>query len=85
LNPAVERSTMNAVTPPWKPLAMSVTAKTTTTSATGPFEMNVFVPFRRQPPSSRCARMCIAKVSEPESGSVMACAPMKVPSHRRRR
>jgi hypothetical protein len=37
------------VTPPWKALVGSVTAKTTTTSATGPLEMKVLLPLRRQP------------------------------------
>jgi hypothetical protein len=76
------RSIRNAVTPPWKPFSGSVIANTTTRSASGPLETNVFVPFNRQPPSARSARIFIANVSEPESGSVMACAPTSVPLHR---
>ena len=37
------------MTPPWKPFSGSVIANTTTTSASGPLETNVFVPFSRQP------------------------------------
>src|SRR5438876_62320 len=51
-NPGVPRSTRNAVTPPWNPFLASVTAKTITRSASGAFEMKVFVPLIRNPSPS---------------------------------
>ena len=79
-NPGVALSTRNAVTPPWNPFFASVMANTIATSPTGPLETKVLVPLMRQPLSARSARVRIANVSEPESGSVIACMPTKLPS-----
>ena len=65
---------------PAKPFARSVVAKTTNTSATGALVMNVFVPFRTYATPRRCAVVSSANASEPESGSVIPCAPISEPS-----
>ncbi len=44
--------------------------------------MKVFVPLMRKPAPSRSAFVRSANASEPEFGSVIACTPTSVPSHR---
>src|SRR5574342_662007 len=77
--PAVSRPTTKAVTPPWNLVVASVTAKTTITCASGPFDTKVFDPLIRQPSPFFTARGRIANGSDPESDSVMACAQISEP------
>ena len=67
---------------PRPPLAGSVCAKTSATSATSPSEIHIFRPSIRQPPFVRSARVFIAAASEPESGSVRPKHPNRSPLQR---
>ena len=56
-------------------------ANSTNRSATGAFEVNIFVPLSRKPSPSETARVCMANASDPELGSVMEFAAMISPRH----
>ena len=80
-NPGVSRSMRNAEIPRM-PLDGSVLAKQRNNSAFGPAVIQVFRPFRTQPSPRRSARVVIAKMSEPASGSLAPLAPRTVPAQR---
>jgi hypothetical protein len=84
LSPACPRSTTKAVTPR-KPLLGSVVAKATKTSAIGALVTKVLLPFSTQPSPRRTAVVERLIASEPEPGSLMPCAPIHSPLHRRGR
>src|SRR5258708_20637755 len=67
--PAFPFSRMKAEIP-FDPLALSVTAMATHTSAEWPFLVNVFAPLRIQPPSFRVATHLVPPASHPASSSV---------------
>ena len=58
----------------------SVFAHTTATSATPPFVIHIFAPFRTQSDPSRLAFVFIDDGSLPESGSVRPKQPMSSPA-----
>jgi hypothetical protein len=58
----------------------AVLAYSTNTSATGAFVTNVFEPSRIQPSPSGFAVAASASALDPDPGSVMAAAPMALPS-----
>ena len=72
-HPGVPRGTMNAEMPRL-PLALLVTAITTTRSPLAPWVMNCFDPLRIQPSPSRTAVVRIAAASLPADASVSAHA-----------
>lgn len=80
-HPAIPFSTMNAVMPAL-PAPGSVLAYTMTVSATVPLVIHILVPFSRQPPSTRVARVRIDTTSLPAPGSDMASAPTASPAMR---
>ena len=64
------------------PLDGSVVAKQRNRSATGPAVIQVLRPLRIQRSPRRSARVRMAKMSEPASGSLAPLAPSRLPSHR---
>src|SRR3954447_21792865 len=68
--PGVVVSTQKAVGP------LSVRARTLQTSAIGPLVMKIFVPLRTYSSPSLVAVVLKLAASEPDSGSVLAHAPM---------
>src|SRR3954447_24559060 len=80
--PSIPRSTTNAVIGHGS-VASSVRMYTTTTSASGPFVIHIFVPFASQPPSARRAAHRIEpRTSEPAPTSLIARAPRWSPDSR---
>src|SRR3954469_5334140 len=80
--PSIPRSTTNAVIGHGS-VASSVRMYTTTTSASGPFVIHIFVPFASQPPSARRAAHRIEpRTSEPAPASLIARAPRCSPDSR---
>ena len=75
-------STMKALMPPRGPLARSLAAYTTTTSAIGPLVTQIFVPFRYQQPLRSVALVWIEAASEPLEGSVSENAAIRSPAQR---
>ena len=61
----------------------SVRAQTIATSATEPFVIHIFWPWRIQSEPSRRARVRIAPASDPTSGSVRPKQPIASPAARR--
>jgi len=78
VNPGVPFSTRKAEMPAilGRP---GCAAKTSTTSETGALVMYSLVPFSTYPSPSRSARVRRANASDPDSGSVIACTPMRSP------
>src|SRR5216683_2493091 len=57
-------------------------AKTNATSATGPFELKVFLPLMQKPFPSGLALVDMENASDPEPGSLIALTATRVPLHR---
>src|SRR5580704_5712610 len=76
--PGVPFSMMNAEIP-WEEPARSVTAITTSTSATCALVVNVLLPLSTQQSPSRTAEVRVWPASEPDSGSVSDHAPIHSP------
>ena len=76
--PGVPRSTRKAVIP-MNPRALLTVPKITKRSATGALVTKIFEPWRTYVSPRRSAVVDRPKASDPESGSVMPCAPIHSP------
>src|SRR3972149_4197583 len=74
-------STINAEIPA-NPFLLSVDANTRRRSAIGAFVMNIFEPLRMYRSPFFTAPVFMLRASDPESGSVIAWPPIRLPLHR---